>query len=84
MPPGKEENNLIGPRGARPEVAMKGIYECRIIGQDEVRPGVVRTLIEGPEIANESHAGQFVNVRVASTNRSLVAEAVLGPCGLPR
>jgi len=51
---------------------MKGIYECRIIGQDEVRPGVVRTLIEGPEIANESHAGQFVNVRVASTTDPLL------------
>ena len=51
---------------------MKGIYDCKIIAQSEVGPGVVRTLLSGPEIARQSTAGQFVNVRVAETTDPLL------------
>ncbi len=51
---------------------MKGIYDCKIIAQSEVGPGVVRTLLSGPEIARHSTAGQFVNVRVAETTDPLL------------
>ena len=51
---------------------MKGVYDCRIIAQTEVAPGVIRTLLSGPEIANESQPGQFVNVRVARTTDPLL------------
>ncbi|MCE5198220.1 MAG: dihydroorotate dehydrogenase electron transfer subunit [Armatimonadota bacterium] len=46
---------------------MKGLCECEIIAQSEISPGVVRTLLTGPEIANEAKPGQFVNVQVART-----------------
>lgn len=45
---------------------MKGLYECELISQEEVAPGVVRALLKGEEIARQSQPGQFVNVRVAS------------------
>lgn len=51
---------------------MKGIYECKIIGQSEVAPGVMWTLLEGPEIAKGSRAGQFVNAQVARTTDPLL------------
>ena len=51
---------------------MKGIYDCRIIAQTEIAPGVVRTLLSGPEIARESAPGQFVNLRVAKTTDPLL------------
>ncbi|MHB9035828.1 MAG: dihydroorotate dehydrogenase electron transfer subunit [Armatimonadota bacterium] len=46
---------------------MKGIYNCELIAQSEVSPGVMRALLRGPEIACEAQAGQFVNVQVAAT-----------------
>jgi len=46
---------------------MKGIYDCEIIEQTEVSPGVYRTLLTGEEIARQSQAGQFVNVQVSRT-----------------
>ncbi len=46
---------------------MKGVYNCEILGQSEVGPGVMRTLLKGPEIARESGPGQFVNVQVSKT-----------------
>jgi len=45
---------------------MKGVYDCEIIEQTQVAPGVVRCRLNGPEIAREAQAGQFVNVKVAS------------------
>lgn len=51
---------------------MKGVYECRIIEQAEAAPGVVRALLEGPEIAAESMPGQFVNVAVSRTSDPLL------------
>ena len=51
---------------------MKGIYNCEIIGQSEVGPGVVRTLLKGPKIAAEAQPGQFVNVRVTDTTDPLL------------
>lgn len=46
---------------------MKGVYDCEIIEQAEVAPDVVRTRLSGPEIARESQAGQFVNVKTAQS-----------------
>jgi len=51
---------------------MKGVYECQVIGQIEVGPGVIRTVLLGPEIARQAHAGQFVNVQVARTTDPLL------------
>jgi len=51
---------------------MKGVYECEIVGQSEVAPGVMRTLLTGLEIAREARAGQFVNVQVAKTTDPLL------------
>ena len=51
---------------------MKGIYDCRIIDQSEVSPGVFRTRLAGPEVAREAVAGQFVNVQVARTTDPLL------------
>lgn len=44
---------------------MKGVYDCEIIGQTEIGPGVFRSLLKGPKIARQAQPGQFVNVRVA-------------------
>ena len=49
------------------EVKMTGVYECEIIAQSEVAPGVIRALLMCPEIAREAVAGQFVNVQVTRT-----------------
>lgn len=46
---------------------MKGIYDCEIIEQREVSPGVYRTILTGEEIARQAVAGQFVNVQVSRT-----------------
>jgi len=46
---------------------VKGVYDCEIIAQKEMAPGVIRTLLAGPEIARESVPGQFVNVQVGKT-----------------
>lgn len=51
---------------------MKGVYDCKIISQTEVAPGVVRTILIGPEIARESKPGQFVNVRVSDSTDPLL------------
>lgn len=51
----------------KPEVKMAGVYECEIIAQSEVAPGVMRALLTGPEIAQEAKAGQFVDVQVTRT-----------------
>jgi dihydroorotate dehydrogenase electron transfer subunit len=51
---------------------MKAVYDCEIIDQTEVSPGVYRTRLTGPEIAREATAGQFVNVRVARTTDPLL------------
>ena len=51
---------------------MKAVYDCEIIDQTEVSPGVYRTRLTGPEIARESAAGQFVNVQVAKTTDPLL------------
>jgi len=51
---------------------MKSVYDCEIIGQSEVAPGVVRTLLKGPAIARQAQPGQFVNVRVAKTTDPLL------------
>ena len=51
---------------------MKGVYDCEIIAQSEVAPGVIRTLLKGREIANEAQPGQFVNVQVAKTTDPLL------------
>lgn len=51
---------------------MKGVYECRVIAQSEVAPGVVRMLLEGDEIAKQAQPGQFVNVQVAKTTDPLL------------
>ena len=51
---------------------MKGVYECQVIGQIEVGPGVIRTVLLGPEIARQARAGQFVNVQVARTTDPLL------------
>lgn len=47
--------------------AMKGVYNCEVIAQSEVSPGVVRSLLHCPEIARQAQPGQFVNVQVAAT-----------------
>lgn len=52
--------------------SMKAVYDCRIIEQIEVSPGVYRTLLAGEEIARESRAGQFVNVQVSRTTDPLL------------
>lgn len=52
--------------------SMKGVYDCEIIEQHEVSPGVFRTLLTGEEIARESVAGQFVNVQVSPTTDPLL------------
>lgn len=46
---------------------MKGVYQCRIVEQTEAARGVIRAVLEGPEIARESRPGQFVNVAVTRT-----------------
>ena len=51
---------------------MKGVYDCEIIAQTEVAPGVIRALLTGREIAEEACAGQFVNVQVAKTTDPLL------------
>lgn len=51
---------------------MKGVYECRIVDQTEAAPGVVRAVLEGPQIAAGSKPGQFVNVAVSRTNDPLL------------
>ncbi len=51
---------------------MKGVYDCEIIEQREVSPGVYRTLLTGGEIARESVAGQFVNLQVSPTTDPLL------------
>jgi dihydroorotate dehydrogenase electron transfer subunit len=55
---------------------MKAVYDCEIIDQAEVSPGVYRTRLVGPEIAREATAGQFVNVRVAKTTDPLLRRPV--------
>jgi len=45
---------------------MKGVYDCEVIAQSEVAPGVVRLLLRGPEIAEQAVPGQFVNVQIAA------------------
>ena len=44
---------------------MKAVYDCEIVEQIEIGPGVFRTNLRGPEIARDACPGQFVNVRVA-------------------
>lgn len=51
---------------------MKGVYDCEIVAQSEVGPGVVRTLLRGPHIAHQAQPGQFVNVQVAKTTDPLL------------
>lgn len=51
---------------------MKGVYDCEIIAQTEISPGVIRTLLKGSDIARQAQAGQFVNVRVANTTDPLL------------
>jgi len=51
---------------------MKGVYDCEIITQNDIGPGVVRTLLKGREIAQEALPGQFVNVQVAKTTDPLL------------
>lgn len=51
---------------------MKGIYDCSIIDQCEVTPGVFRTRLVCPEIAREAVAGQFVNVQVSKSTDPLL------------
>ncbi|MGQ9454701.1 MAG: dihydroorotate dehydrogenase electron transfer subunit [Armatimonadota bacterium] len=51
---------------------MKGIYECEILEHTQVAPGVVRTLLSGPQIAQCAEPGQFVNVRVAESTDPLL------------
>ncbi|MCE5323495.1 dihydroorotate dehydrogenase electron transfer subunit [bacterium] len=46
---------------------MKGIYNCEVIAQSEVSPGVIRSLLRCPEIACQAQPGQFVNVQVSAT-----------------
>lgn len=43
---------------------MKGVFDCELIAQSEIAPGVVRVLLKGEHIARQAEAGQFVNVRV--------------------
>lgn len=52
--------------------SMKGIYECKIIDQREVAPGVFRARLDGPEVARQAVAGQFVNVQVCRTTDPLL------------
>ncbi|MCX6345437.1 MAG: dihydroorotate dehydrogenase electron transfer subunit [Armatimonadetes bacterium] len=51
---------------------MKGVYECKIIEQNEVAPDYIRTVLECPEIAREARAGQFVNVQVTRASDPLL------------
>ena len=51
---------------------MKGVYDCEIIAQSEVGPGVVRTLLTGKEIAKQAQPGQFVNVQVSKMTDPLL------------
>ncbi len=51
---------------------MPGVYDCKIIDQTEVNPGVVRTRLVCPEIARSAVAGQFVNVQVSTTTDPLL------------
>lgn len=51
---------------------MKSVYNCEIIEQTEVAPGIYRTRLIGPEIARESVPGQFVNVQVSGTTDPLL------------
>ena len=51
---------------------MKGVYDCEIIAQSEVSPGVVRTLLTGKEIAKQAQPGQFVNVQVSKMTDPLL------------
>jgi dihydroorotate dehydrogenase electron transfer subunit len=51
---------------------MKGVYECEVVAQSEVAPGVGRTLVACPEIARQAQPGQFVNVRVGHTTDPLL------------
>lgn len=51
---------------------MKGVYECEIITQTEVGPGVIKALLKGPNIAREAKPGQFVNVRVTANTDPLL------------
>ncbi|MCX8052418.1 MAG: dihydroorotate dehydrogenase electron transfer subunit [Armatimonadetes bacterium] len=51
---------------------MKDIHVCRIIGQSEVAPRIVRALLKGPKIAREAQPGQFVNVQVGKTTDPLL------------
>ena len=52
--------------------SMKGIYDCEIIEQHEVSPGVYRTLLTGEEIARQARAGQFLNVQVSRSTDPLM------------
>lgn len=45
---------------------MKSIYNCELLSQQEVAPGVVRARLRGAEIARDALPGQFVNVRVSA------------------
>jgi len=51
---------------------MKGIYDCEVVAQSCVAPGVMRTILTGAEIARNSVPGQFVNVRVCETSDPLL------------
>ncbi|NLN75310.1 MAG: dihydroorotate dehydrogenase electron transfer subunit [Armatimonadetes bacterium] len=51
---------------------MKSIYDCKLIEQHEVSPGVWLSKLTGPEIARGAVAGQFVNVQVAKTTDPLL------------
>lgn len=51
---------------------MKGVFDCEIIGQSEVAPGVVRTLLKCEHIAKQAQPGQFVNVRVSQATDPLL------------
>lgn len=46
---------------------MKGLFDCEIVSQTPIGPGVFRTVLNGPEIAKQAQPGQFVNVKVAET-----------------
>ncbi|MFQ3548649.1 MAG: dihydroorotate dehydrogenase electron transfer subunit [Armatimonadota bacterium] len=51
---------------------MKSVYECEIIAQTEVAPGVIRCMLTGKEIAQQAKPGQFLNVRVSETTDPLL------------
>lgn len=51
---------------------MKGVYNCEIVAQTEIAPGVIRAILSGREIAQSAYAGQFVNVQVAKTTDPLL------------